>query len=77
MKFRSSCLQSFEGFAGQFVAFGFFRADAENADARLLVAENFARVDAAHDGEMRQVERFAIDVGAGIEQDEIVGPARA
>ena len=65
-------LAELEGFQGQFVAFGVFGADAEHADAGVLVAENLARVDAAHDGVMGQVEGLALDVGAGIEQDEFV-----
>ena len=57
----------------QLVALGLFFADGEQADAGLLDAECDARVDAAHDGELKQVLRPALDVGAGIEQHR--GPA--
>ena len=65
-------LAELEGFQGQFIAFGVLGADAEDADAGILVAENLPGVDAAHDGVMRQVQGFALDVGAGIEQHEFI-----
>ncbi len=56
-------------FAGEVVALGFFFADGEQANAGLVDFENRARVDFAHHGELGQVVRLAVDVGAYIEQD--------
>ena len=65
-------LAELEGSQRQFVAFGVFGADAQDADAGLLVAENLAGVDAAHDGKLREVQRLALDVGAGVQQHEFI-----
>ena len=65
-------LAELERFERQFVAFGVLGADAQNADPGILVAEDLARVNAAHDGVMGQVQGLALDVGAGIQQDEFM-----
>ena len=49
----------------QFIALGLFRANAQNADPWILVAKDFAGVNAAHHGVMRQVQGFALDISAG------------
>ena len=56
-------------FAGQFVAFNFFFADGEQADARAAISESGAVIDLAHDRELDEVLGLGIDVGADIEQD--------
>ena len=65
-----------EGFERQFVALGILGADAQNADARIFAAQHFARIDAAHHGELREVERLALDVRAGVEQDKFIALPR-
>ena len=55
MKLRSDLLAKFAGFLGQFGALVRLGAVAQDADARVLVAENLAGVDAAHDGEIEQM----------------------
>ena len=72
MKFKSSCLQSLKASRVNSLPLESFRADAENAHARIFAPQNLARVDAAHDGELRQVNGFALDVGAGIQQDKFI-----
>ena len=72
MKFRFDLLAEFAGFQGQFGAFVRLGAVAQDADAGILVAENLPRVDAAHDGEIEQGARAALDAGAGIQQDEFI-----
>ena len=61
-----------EGFQRQFVALGVLGADAQDAHARILALQNFARINAAHDGKLREVKRLAFDVGAGVQQDKFV-----
>ena len=61
-----------EGFECEFVALGILRADAQDADARVFPSEHFARIDIAHDGELREVERLAFDIGAGVQQDKFI-----
>ena len=68
-------LAELEGFERQFVALGILRADAQNADARIFAPQNFARINAAHHGELREVKRLAFDVRAGVEQDKFVSLA--
>ncbi len=62
----------FAGLLGQFGAFIGFGAVAQDAHAGVLVAENFAGINAAHDGEMEKVNGPAFDAGARIQQHEIV-----
>ena len=54
--------------ARQLVAFRLFLADRQQPDARRLDAERHARVDAAHDRELQQMLRPALDAGADVEQ---------
>ena len=61
----------FHGLAGEIVSFGLFPAVAQDADARVGIAEDFPRIDAAHDGELRQVQRLALGIGAGIQQQKV------
>ncbi len=65
-----------EGFEREFVALGILRADAQDADARIFLPQNFARINAAHHGELREVQRLAFDVRAGVEQDKFAALAR-
>ena len=65
-------LAEFEGFQRQFVALGILGADAQDADARIFAFQNFAGIDAAHHGELREVQRLAFDVRAGIQQHKLV-----
>ncbi len=67
-------LDQLEGFLGQLVALGFFFADGEHAHARMLggrkaVGKNRAEIHVAHDGELLQILRLGIDVGAHVDQD--------
>src|SRR6266568_1816481 len=57
-----------EGFESQFVAFARFGSNAQEANARRLPAQNFARVNTPHDGVVREVDRFALNVGTGIQE---------
>ncbi len=61
-------LEQRQSFAGEVVALGFFFADGEQADARLVNLEHAAGVHFAHDGELLEVVRLAIDVGAYVEK---------
>src|SRR5665647_60066 len=65
-----------EGFEREFVALGIFRADAQNADARVFPFQNFARIDIAHHGKLREMDRLALDVRAGIEQHKFIALTR-
>ncbi len=71
MKFRSDCLAQLSGLLRQFGAFELLAAVAQDADARLFDAENFAGVSRAHDGELKKVQRLALGIRARIEQDEM------
>ena len=61
-----------ESFECEFVAFVVFGAVAQNADARFFPTENFAGLDAAHDGEMQKMQRTAFDARAGIQENEFI-----
>ena len=71
MKFKSSCLQSLKASSVSSLPLESSGADAQDADARVFAAENFTRINAAHHRVMGQMNRFAFDVRAGIEQDEL------
>ena len=58
----------FGGFARQFGALGFLGAVAQDADAGPVVLEHLARIDAAHDRELDEVNGLAFVVGADVEQ---------
>jgi len=64
--------EELEGVLGEGVTLGVLRADGEQADAGLLVAENFLGKDGAHHGVVEEVLGAGVDVGAGIDQDEQV-----
>src|SRR6185312_75345 len=53
-------------------ALGLFGTVAQNANARFGNAQECLRIDVAHDGELRQMQRLANVVGARIEQHEIL-----
>src|ERR1019366_3839224 len=61
-------LEQGPGGARQVVAFVLFFADREDPHARSRAMKNVARVDLAHDGELRQHFRGAIHVGAHVYQ---------
>src|SRR5262245_14940639 len=48
----------------------FLFAVAEDCDAGTSVAEKFARINSAHNGELGEVDRFAIGIGASVDKDE-------
>ena len=68
-KIQRKLLQQRISFAGKFVALGFFFADGKQADARAAGAEHAAKIGFAHDRELLEVVRLAIDVGADVEQN--------
>ena len=61
-------LEQGQRLAGKLVALGLLFADGEQADAGLGDFENAAGVHLAHHGELLKILRFAIDVGAYVEQ---------
>ena len=67
MKLRLQALEQRRGGAGDLVALVLFFADGEEADARLGRLQDDARVDLAHDGELRQHARRAIDIRADVD----------
>src|SRR5437868_2093638 len=68
-KIQRKLLEQGECLAGEFIALGLFLPDGEQADSRTLGAEDFSAVSLTHYGELLQVLRLAIDVGANVEQD--------
>ena len=58
------------------VALGFFRADAQNADARSFASKNLARINTSHHRELREMKRLALDVRTGVQQDKFISLAR-
>ena len=69
IKFSGNCLSSWKGFARQLIAFAFLFSDGEQPHARTPRAEHAAEINFAHDRELFQVLRLAIDIGADVEQD--------
>jgi hypothetical protein len=57
-----------ESLSGKLVAFAFFFADGEQADAGTGDLEHGTRVELAHDGELGEVLWATVDIGANIEQ---------
>jgi hypothetical protein len=57
-----------KGLAGELVALGLFFADGEQAHARVADLEHAAGIHFAHDGELFEIVRFAVHVGAHVEQ---------
>src|SRR5215472_6114400 len=58
-----------EGVTSEGVALGLFLADGEKAEPRVVDVKNVLGVHVAHNGELDQVVRIAVDVGADVEQD--------
>ena len=58
------------GIARERVALVFFFANRKQTNARTLHFEHVARIDLAHQAEVRQHLRLAIDVGADIDNDD-------
>src|SRR5262245_10420448 len=56
----------------QLIAFGFLGADAEDADPWILVAQNLARIDAAHHRVMREICRRTFEVCSAVEEDKFI-----
>ena len=69
MKLIGARFRDLNDFLRQFVSLRVFFADGQQADARPANSEDRARIDVAHDGELLQVQRLAIDVGADIEKN--------
>ena len=65
-------LAEFVSLARQLVAFAFLGAVAQNADPRGFAAEDFSGIDVAHNGKLGEVNRLALRIGAGIDEDEFV-----
>src|SRR5262249_40037203 len=61
-----------ERFKGQIIAFGILGSNAEDAYARILTAENLMRIDAAHDRVLGEMNRFAFNISARIQQHEMM-----
>ena len=74
MKFRRKSFEQRRRRAREVVPFVFFLADGEKADAGIRRAEDHTRIDIAHDGELRQHLRLAIDVRPDIDDDYRVRP---
>src|SRR5664280_3341131 len=55
------------------VALALLLADREQADARVRHPQHRLRVEVAHDGELLQVLRFAVDVRADVEDQGLAG----
>src|SRR5687768_4768836 len=64
------------GFASEVGAFDFFRAVAQNADARVLRAEDLLAVKRTHDGELGQINRLALGRGAPVDEDKVASLRR-
>src|SRR5262249_2995367 len=62
-------LEQREHFFRQLVALALFFADGEQADAGLRLLEDATVIDVAHDGELGEIGRFAVDVGADVDDD--------
>ena len=60
----------------QLVALGLFFAVGEQADAGMLYAEDAAHVGVAHDGELEQIGRLAVGVGAHVEHQRVASARR-
>ena len=58
-KVQGQILEQWGGGAGQIVALVFFLADREESNARVLGVEYYARIDVAHDAELREHARLA------------------
>ena len=69
-------LQGGGGVLDGLVALEAFGADVENADRRLLQAQDVAREDLAHDGELHQVVGVAFHVRTEVEHDAFPAPGR-
>ena len=69
MKLIGARLRIFECFLGQFVSFRVFFADRQQTNAGAANAEDRMRVNVAHDRELFEVERLAVDIGADIEKN--------
>ena len=68
--------EDLERFLGEFVALDVLAADGDQADARLFDVLEHLRVDFAEDGELREVQRRAVGVRAGVDQDEPAADGR-
>ena len=53
------------------VTLGLLGADAQQPHPRPADSENFPRINVTHDGVVHQVPGFPLDVGPGVEQDEV------
>ncbi len=68
MKLMGSALSSGKASRVSSLPLVLFFADGEQADARLGDLEHAAGVHLAHDGELLEILRLAVDVGAHVEQ---------
>src|SRR6185503_8984341 len=59
------------GLAREGGAFALFGAVAQDPYARSGMIEQFARIDAAHHGELRQAQRFALGVRAAVQKEAV------
>ena len=60
----------------ELVALGVFFADVEQADSRIVDAEHVARDDRPHGGELRELQRRGLGVGAKIEDVRVAAVTR-
>ena len=58
-KLSELCFEHLEDFLGEFAAFHVFLADRHQADGRVFVAEDVARINRAHDAVLHKVHRVA------------------
>ena len=72
MKFKSSFLQSLKASSVSSLPLESSVPMLKNADARIFASQHFARIDAAHHGKLREVQRLAFDVRAGVEQHKLI-----
>lgn len=63
-------LEQLECFACEVVPLFVLRTDRHEADARILVAQDVARIDAAHDRVLQHLLRRGVGVCAGVDEDE-------
>ena len=69
-KFSALRLEHLEDFFREVVALYVLAADRHQADRGILVAEDVARIDRAHDRVLQQVLGSRVAVRAGVDQDE-------
>ena len=71
-KVERALLQHLEDFLGHLAAFHVFLAERYQTDRRILVAENMARINRAHECILKKMFRARIDVCAGVDQNKDV-----